>query len=82
MTELITSADKLDVLKITAFFEAISAVEWATPVRYNGDLDGPALSVHGRIEDVNVWLRVFSLPPSNEAASFLVNPQTGEAHSI
>jgi hypothetical protein len=76
------SGFKLNVSKILAVFDKISVVEWAMPTRYNGDLDGPEFNVRGVIDDEHVWLRIFSLPPLDESASYLVNYATGEAQPI
>jgi hypothetical protein len=69
----------LDVGKLLATMARVESVVWRSPVRYNGDLDGPELSVQGFFAGRHVLLRFFSRPPPDEPASHFVNPATGEA---
>jgi hypothetical protein len=69
-------------LNFSSILEVLSSVEsvvWHSPVRYNGDLDGPELSVQGQFAGKRVWLRFFNLPPPDEPCSHYVDPTTGEA---
>lgn len=73
------SGFRLNVGRILAAMSHVEMVAWNAPVEYTGDLDGPELSVQGQFAGKHVWLRVFNLPPSDEPASYYVNPATGEA---
>lgn len=69
---------RLDLLQIMRLFQAISAVEWNTPHGYNGDLDGPEISLKGTFKDVEVWLRVFNMPPYDEPPGCHVDGHSGK----
>lgn len=67
---------------LTAVLGALAAVEkvvWHASVRYNGELDGPEVSIRGQFANRRVWLRLFHVPPSDEPAAYLVDQRTGEA---
>lgn len=73
------SGFRLDVGRIIGVMTSVDMLVWAAPAQYNGDLDGPEVSLRGMFVGKRVWLRVFHLPPPDEPTSFYVNPQTGEA---
>lgn len=72
------SGFRLDVGQVIGVMTAVESVAWNSPTSYNGDLDGPELSVRGTFAGKHVWLRFFHLPPPDEPCSFYVNPATGQ----
>lgn len=64
----------LNVAALVAAFGSLEKLDWHAPVQYNGDLDGPEISIKGRFAGKPVWLRVFHLPPSDEPASIVIDP--------
>lgn len=50
---------------------------WHSPVQYNGNLDGPAISVQGSFANKRVWLRILSVPPADEATAYLIDMASG-----
>lgn len=74
------SGFRLDVGRIIqAMGGTVESVVWNAPMQYNGDLDGPELSVQGQFAGRHIWLRFFHIPPPDEPPSFYVNPDSGEA---
>ena len=69
-----SSGFSLDVAKVVAAFASLAALDWHTPVQYNGELDGPEIGIKGQFAGKSVWLRVFHLPPSDEKASIVIDP--------
>jgi hypothetical protein len=57
-----------------AAFGSVEKLDWHAPVQYNGELDGPEISIKGQFAGKSVWLRVFHLPPSDEPASIVIDP--------
>jgi len=64
---------------VTAMGGSVESIVWNSPVGYNGDLDGPEISVQGHFCGKHVWLRVFHLPPPDEPVACYVDLQTGRA---
>lgn len=69
----------LDLGKIVDVFRPVEELAWRMPVSYNGDLDGPELSVQGQFAGKHVWLRFFHMPPPDEPSSYYVDPVAGRA---
>lgn len=65
---------QLNIAVIVGAFSSLEKLDWAAPGHYNGDLDGPEISVKGTFAGKPVWLRVFSLPPLDEPASIVIDP--------
>lgn len=72
----------LDLTQILRKLRGIRAVVWKSPHGYNSELDGPEVSVRGHYGDVNVWLRVFNLPPSDEPPGCRMDGRTGQVQLI
>ncbi len=64
----------LNLAVILGAFSGLEMLDWHAPVQYNGDLDGPEISVKGQFAGKSVWLRVFHLPPHDEPASVVIDP--------
>ncbi len=67
----------LDQKLLQGAFSSVNALAWHMPTRYNGDLDGPELRIRGVFCGRDVWLRIFHMPPPDEAASHVYEPATG-----
>ena len=68
-------------LHLTPLLETFSSVEgvvWENPTAYTGELDGPHVSIVGTFVGEPVCVRIFNWPPSDEEASLLVDPASGE----
>lgn len=76
--ELLFPGFKLDVAFLLQAFSGLEVLEWKSPTLYNGDLDGPEVSIKGSFAGEQVWLRVFSLPPSDEEPSLTVDLASGD----
>lgn len=76
------SGFKLDVARIIGVMNHVDSVVWMSPVRYNGDLDGPEVSLRGTFIGKRVWLRFFHLPPADEPCTTAVNPATGQTTTL
>lgn len=72
----------LDVTQILRKMRQIRVVEWKSPHGYNGELDGPSVGIRGVFDDVEVWLRVFNLPPSDERPGCRVDGLTGRVQVV
>jgi hypothetical protein len=70
---------RLDVGKILSVLSEVQQVAWNSPTAYQGDLDGPELSLQGSFAGKVIWLRFFQIPPPDERPAYYVNPVTGEA---
>lgn len=64
----------LNVAAIVGAFSTLENLDWQAPVQYNGDLDGPEISIKGQFAGKSVWLRIFHLPPHDEPVSLVVDP--------
>jgi hypothetical protein len=68
----------LDVGQILRVITDLKSVAWNMPTSYNGELDGPELSLQGKFAGKQVWLRIFQMPPSDEPALYYIDPMTGK----
>ena len=68
----------LNITYLLQAFSDVGEVVWTSPAHYNGDLDGPEVSIKGYFSGYPVWLRIFTLPPADEEASLVVDLATGE----
>ena len=68
----------LDIGQLIEGFSQIKEVAWNNPTGYNGDLDGPEVSIKGLFIGEPVWLRVFHIPPSDEDPTLVVNIANGD----
>lgn len=71
------SGFELDLGKIVQSFCPLESLAWRMPASYNGDLDGPELSVQGHFAGKHVWLRFFHVPPTDEPSRYYVDPVKG-----
>lgn len=62
---------------LPSFSQGVELV-WRAPTIYNGNLDGPEVSLKGTFAGNEVWLRIFSLPPDDEAATLIVDLASGD----
>lgn len=69
---------RLDAAQVLSAFSDVREIVWRAPARYNGDLDGPELSLRGYFAGTLVWLRVFTLPPTDEPPSCVIDAVSGE----
>ncbi len=79
---MFVSGFQFNVSKLIEAMTDVEEVVWSNPVKYNGDMDGPELSVRGVFNNKHVWLRFFHMPPSDEPPGFAVNPQTSESTEL
>ncbi len=67
-------------LDLGHFLEGFGATEdlvWHAPAVYNGELDGPEVSLKGSFTGRRVWVRVFAQPPSDVMPSLVVDLANG-----
>ena len=69
---------EINVTKMIALYCTVEALCWHSPVRYNGDLDSPSVTIRGLSDGMPVWLRLFSVPPPDEAVALQIDASTGE----
>lgn len=67
------SAFKLDLNALAAVFSEITGLEWSSPARYNGNFDGPSVTFTGSFAGQPVKMRIFHLPPQDEAPSLVID---------
>lgn len=72
------SGFRLDVVPLLDAFTEVRQMAWSSPAQYNGDMDGPELTLTGTFLGKHVLLRVFNLPPPDEPTAFVYDPHKGE----
>ncbi len=68
-------------LNLSFLFEGFTSVgdlAWHNPTVYNGELDGPHISIQGFFAGYPVWFRMFHLPPQDEEATIVVDLANGD----
>lgn len=67
----------LDLGHFLEGFQGVEVLAWHAPSVYNGELDGPEVSVKGSFTGKRVWVRVFAHPPSDVSPSLVVDLANG-----
>lgn len=76
------SGFRFDVGRLLAAMSGVTEVVWAAPAKYNGNMDGPEISVRGVFAGKHVWFRFFHLPPPDESPAYSLDLRTAEATEL
>jgi hypothetical protein len=76
--QLLYPGFNLDLAYIVEGFSQVGALAWNNPTVYNGDLDGPHISIQGYFAGYPAWVRIFHLPPRDEEPTLVVDLASGD----
>jgi len=68
----------LDIGFLLDGFSAVGDLKWNNPTIYNGELDGPNISIQGFFAGYPVWLQIFHLPPTDQEPTLVVDLASGD----